>query len=72
MERPDSTNYPVLRLIKGVLLNTFVKKLDTFLYILPIYLSLLAASINVQCFIFRPWLFTYVFNNIPVMSLSTG
>ena len=31
MERPDSTNYPVLRLIKGVLLNTFVKKLDTFL-----------------------------------------
>ena len=25
MERPDSTNYPVIKLIKGVLLNTLIK-----------------------------------------------
>ena len=44
MERPVGTNYPVISLNKGVLLNMFVTKtqsLDSFLYILSKYPFLL-------------------------------
>ena len=73
MERTLSVNYPVQRQNKGVLLNTFIKKpqsLDSFLYILCIYLSLLASCIDVQCYIFQSWCFSNVFNNTPLFFRS--
>ena len=72
MERTLSMNNPVLRQNKGVLLNTFVKKLlslDSFLYILSIYPFLLAVLMyNVVSFdrcVFRTY-YRVVYTKCPL------